>query len=83
MKWDGVEYIVNKGNKWTKVKKSPAKKSAAKKVKKIKPTFPKNAQKVVAAIYKMYDEMSSIAVDLGEKKDFFMQNPGHMDDVAR
>jgi hypothetical protein len=80
VKWDGVEYIVNKGNKWTKVKKSPAKKSpakksAAKKVTKIKPTFPKNAQKVVAAIYKMYDEMSSIAVDLGEKKDFFMRNP--------
>ena len=45
------------------------------KVKKIKPTFPKNAQKVVAAIYKMYDEMSSIAIDLGEKKDFFMRNP--------
>ena len=75
VKWDGVEYIVNKGNKWTKAKKSPAKKSAAKKVTKIKPTFPKNAQKVVAAIYKMYDEMSSIAVDLGEKKDFFMRNP--------
>jgi len=45
------------------------------KVKKIKPTFPKNAQKVVAAIYKMYDEMSSIAIDLGEKKDLFMRKP--------
>jgi hypothetical protein len=45
------------------------------KVKKIKPAFPKNAHKVVAAIYKMYDEMSIIAIDLGEKKDFFMRNP--------
>ncbi len=45
------------------------------KVKKIKPTFPKNAQKVVTAIYKMYDEMSSIAIDLGKRKDFFMRNP--------
>ena len=49
--------------------KSPAK------VRKIKPTFPKNAHKVVTAIYKMYDEMSSIAIDLGKKKDSFMLNP--------
>ena len=46
-----------------------------KKLGKIKPKFPKDAKKVVAEIYKMYDEMSKIAIELGKKKDSFMRNP--------
>jgi hypothetical protein len=40
-----------------------------KKLGKLKPKFPKDAKKVVAEIYKMYDEMSKIAIELGKKKD--------------
>ena len=46
-----------------------------KKLGKLKPKFPKDAKKVVAEIYKMYDEMSKIAIELGKKKDAFMRNP--------
>jgi hypothetical protein len=46
-----------------------------KKLGKLKPKFPKDAKKVVAEIYKMYDEMSKIAIELGKKKDSFMRNP--------
>ena len=46
-----------------------------KKLGKLKPKFPKDAKKVVAEIYKMYDEMSKIEIELGKKKDAFMRNP--------
>lgn len=46
-----------------------------KKLGKLKPKFPKDAKKVVAEIYKMYDETSKIAIELGKKKDSFMRNP--------